>query len=104
MKTPTKAIAAIMIMSAVMLTAGCTEEENNFGTDTTINLGTGDRVDLGLPSGLLWATRNVGALSLSTDFPDATKDCLFNSGDVRVDGDWYYECGRVNGLSVRDVR
>jgi len=74
MKRTTKAIAAIMLMFATMLATGCTEKENNRGdandtTDTLCDcvLATGDWVDLGLPSGLLWATRNVGASS-PTDY------------------------------------
>ena len=50
MQKLTKAIAAIMLMTA-LLTVGCTPEENKDH----------DYVDLGLPSGLLWATCNVGA-------------------------------------------
>lgn len=65
MKTTTKAIAAIMLMFATVLATGCTEKENNQEDDN--DLVSGDWVDLGLPSGLLWATRNVGASS-PTDF------------------------------------
>ncbi len=50
MQKLTKAIAAIMLMTA-LLTVGCAPEEYKDH----------DYVDLGLPSGLLWATCNVGA-------------------------------------------
>ena len=62
-----KAVAAIMLMTAVACIAGCTkpDEPNNGGND---NGGNGDGggisheyVDLDLPSGTLWATCNVGA-------------------------------------------
>lgn len=78
----TKAIAAVMLMMAVIFAAGCTkpDEPNNGGNNNGQNDsvvdpnnggnnggGNGDipdvheYVDLGLPSGTLWATRNVGA-------------------------------------------
>ena len=48
-----KSMVAIMLMFVALLSTGCTEKEE---VDK-------DWVDLGLPSGLLWATRNVGATS-----------------------------------------
>ena len=51
----TKAIVAIMLITVVMFTTGC-EKDN---VDGTVNGHT--YVDLGLPSGTLWATCNVGA-------------------------------------------
>ena len=57
MKKFTKALAAIMLMTAVVFTVGC-KKDNADGDDTV----TGHTyVDLGLPSGTLWATCNVGA-------------------------------------------
>ena len=62
-----KATAAIMLAVTAMLTVGCTkpDEPDNGGNN---NAGNGDGsinghdyVDLGLPSGILWATCNVGA-------------------------------------------
>ena len=44
-------VAAILLLVATVMFAGCEKERES----------TGDWVDLGLPSGLLWATRNVGA-------------------------------------------
>ena len=61
MRRTTQAIAAIMLMFATVLVMGCTEKDTP-GTEFT-----DDWVDLGLPSGLLWATRNVGASS-PTDY------------------------------------
>ena len=63
MKRFTKAIAAIMLMTAVIMTACNPEDEPNNGGG---NNGGGDAddheyVDLGLPSGTLWATCNMGA-------------------------------------------
>lgn len=51
MKKKSKAIAAKMLMISILILAGCNKSEEPVD----------DWVDLGLPSGLLWATRNVGA-------------------------------------------
>ena len=70
MKKVTKAVAAIMLMTAVSCIAGCTkpDEPNNGGNNNGGDGGEGglnghEYVDLGLPSGTLWATCNVGANS-----------------------------------------
>ena len=44
-----KCVATVLLVAITFLVAGCEKEPND------------DWVDLGLPSGLLWATRNVGA-------------------------------------------
>ena len=57
MKKFTKTIAAIMLTMAIVCVAGCKK-------DNELNNGTyngHDYIDLGLPSGTLWATCNVGA-------------------------------------------
>jgi len=54
MKKLTKALASIMLIVATLFVAGCEKE---------VSQPSNDWVDLGLPSGLLWATRNVGATS-----------------------------------------
>lgn len=59
----TKAIAAVMMTVAMVLVASCKKDNPNEGNGDNINPSTGDWVDLGLPSGILWATRNVGATS-----------------------------------------
>ena len=61
MKKFMKAIAAIMLMTAVLFAAGCKPEDepNNGGGNGTYN--GHEYVDLGLPSGTLWATCNVGS-------------------------------------------
>jgi len=46
-----KCVATVLLVAITFLVAGCEKEPND------------DWVDLGLPSGLLWATRNVGASS-----------------------------------------
>ena len=56
----------IVVAAMAMLTlafVGCSKEENNNDSNDDIVLGTAPAVwvDLGLPSGLLWATCNVGA-------------------------------------------
>ena len=58
MKKVMKAVAAIMLMTVVVCAVGCKKEENVDG-DSSINGHT--YVDLGLPSGTLWAACNVGA-------------------------------------------
>lgn len=82
MKRMTKALAALMIMVALVFAAGCKHETdptnqggNGAGVDDkdTITVSGShsghDYVDLGLPSGTLWATCNVGAIS-PVDFGD----------------------------------
>ena len=51
-------IAAIMLIMAVYLAAGCTKYNGGNGTYKGH-----DYIDLGLPSGTMWATCNVGAVS-----------------------------------------
>ena len=54
MKRTLKAVAALMLM--MVFAAGCNKPDDHSGT-----LNGHDYVDLGLPSGTLWATCNVGA-------------------------------------------
>lgn len=66
MRKLAKAIAAIMLVTMVVFAAGCTPEDdpNNGGGNNSGGIGTcngHEYVDLGLPSGTLWATCNVGA-------------------------------------------
>ena len=56
MQSFSKAIAAIMLTVMVCLAAGCTKDNGGNGTYNGH-----DYVDLGLRSGTLWATCNVGA-------------------------------------------
>ena len=65
-----KALAAIMLMTTVIFAVGC-KPDNDTNNYSAINNGGGNNgggsnnghnyVDLGLPSGTLWATCNVGA-------------------------------------------
>lgn len=57
MKSLTKALAAIMLIVATLFVAGCKEDDIALIPQPPQP----DWVDLGLPSGLLWASRNVGA-------------------------------------------
>ena len=57
MQKLTKTIAAIMLTIAIVCTTGC--KKNNEPNNGTYN--GHDYIDLGLPSGTLWATCNVGA-------------------------------------------
>lgn len=68
MKRFAKALAAIMLMMIVVVVAGCKPENepNNDDNNGGGNGGNTDNhayVDLGLPSGTLWATCNVGAIT-----------------------------------------
>lgn len=56
-------VAAMAVLTVAFV--GCSKEENNNDSNDDIVLGTAPAVwvDLGLPSGLLWATCNVGATS-----------------------------------------
>ena len=56
MQRISKAMAAIMLTTAVLFVAGCTKDNGGNGTCNGH-----DYVDLGLRSGTLWATCNVGA-------------------------------------------
>ena len=67
MKKVTRALAAMVLMTALVFVAGC-KKDNDINGDTGDNNGSGggtynghEYVDLGLPSGTLWATCNVGA-------------------------------------------
>ncbi len=67
----TKSIAAIMLIVAAIIVSGCNKSDEpnngeNHGASVSGSIGNHDYVDLGLPSGTLWATCNVGA--------DAPKD------------------------------
>jgi hypothetical protein len=65
MKKFKTALAAIMIMTVVIFAAGCGKDNDSNNNDGDDNGGGGTNtqayVDLGLPSGTLWATCNVGA-------------------------------------------
>ena len=68
MKKVMKAVAALMLMTAVVFAAGCqkTDDTNNGDNNDADPQNHHEYVDLGLPSGTLWATCNVGA-----DTPEA---------------------------------
>ena len=59
MKKVKKTAAALMLIMAVVCAVGCKKETNNNGGGHYD--GNYEHVDLGLPSGTLWATFNVGA-------------------------------------------
>ena len=64
MKNFKKVLAVIMLMTVVLFAVGCgkdDESNNNGGDNHGGNTNTHTYVDLGLPSGTLWATCNVGA-------------------------------------------
>ena len=76
MKKLTKVLAAMMIMCATMFVVGCERENDQPILE--------DWVDLGLPSGLLWATHNVGA-AVPTGF-----GFHFAWGETRTKSDFGY--------------
>lgn len=70
MQKITKAIAAIMLTMAVVCAVGCKKNDNpnnggngggNNGNNSNGTYNGHEYVDLGLPSGTLWATCNIGA-------------------------------------------
>jgi len=64
MKKATRALAAMVLMTALVFVAGCKKDDNNNNSGDNPGGGTyngHEYVDLGLPSGTLWATCNVGA-------------------------------------------
>lgn len=61
MKKFVKAISAIMLMAVVLFAARCTPEDDPNNGDGIGTYNGHDYVDLGLPSGTMWATCNVGA-------------------------------------------
>lgn len=110
MKKVTKAMAAIMLMTAMIFTVGCNNSTSNSGgkngSTTENNASSGDKdsnndhdyVDLGLPSGTLWATCNVGA-SKPEDYGD-----YFAWGETKsktiYDLDGYKYCNGGNYLKL----
>ena len=66
MKKVMKAVAALMLMTAVVIAAGCKKNDDlgeiNGGGNNGGGLNGHEYVDLGLPSGTLWAKCNVGAI------------------------------------------
>ena len=96
MKRLMKDITAIMLTVAVVCAAGCTksDEPNN----VSANHNGHDYVDLGLPSGTLWATCNVGA-NASEEYGD-----YFAWGETKpkdiYDRSTYQHCnGGCNGIT-----
>jgi len=74
-----KAVAALMLTAVVFLTAGCnkSDDPNNEGNNNGGDWGSHDYVNLGLPSGTLWATCNN------------LKATLENSGEIGAGG-WLF--------------
>lgn len=96
-----KLIAAITLTMAMAFVAGCKPEDgpNNDGGDHGGNTYNGhEYVDLGLPSGTLWATCNVGA-----DTPEGSGD-FFAWGETmpKTTYNWstYKYCNGGDGLNT----
>lgn len=90
MKKFLNAITALMVIVAVVCATGCTKDPDNGG----INNGNGgdnsdtnnhEYVNLGLPSGTLWATCNVGA-NAPEDFGD-----YFAWGETEAKGTYFWD-------------
>ena len=93
MKKTMKAVAALMLMTAVVCVAGCNKSSNPFTVSGSYE--GHDYVDLGLPSGTLWATCNVGA-----EMPEGYGD-YFAWGETQPKSiyDWNtYKYGFVNSF------
>ena len=74
-----KAVAALMLMIVVVFALGCTKEEASSNSYNGH-----EYVDLGLPSGTLWATCNVGATT-----SEGYGDCLaWGETKTKIDYDW----------------
>lgn len=54
-------MAVVMLMTAMVFTVGCKKDKNDVPGGGGDGADTREYVDLGLPSGLLWATCNIGA-------------------------------------------
>ena len=104
MKKVMKVIAALMLMTTVVCAAGCTksDEPNNGGNNNGGNNGGGNQshheyVDLGLPSGTLWAVCNVGA-----DTPEDYGD-YFAWGETEPKTAYYWNTYKyAKGISGED--
>ena len=79
----TKAVAALMLTMAVVCAAGC-KKAPYYKYNSSGSFNGHDYVDLGLPSGTLWATRNVGANS-PEDYGD-----YFAWGETQPKGCYYW--------------
>ena len=98
MKKVTKAVAALMLTMAVFCAAGCKKDPDNGGNNSGIYNGH-KYVDLGLPSGTLWATCNVGA-----DSPEEYGD-YFAWGETRPKDSYTWESYiYAEGTSYSDLR
>lgn len=91
MQNLAKTIAAITLTIALLCAAGC--KKHNSGNDTYNGH---DYIDLGLPSGTLWATCNVGA-----DIPEDYGDYFaWGETQVKYNYDWStYRYGSLNHLT-----
>lgn len=104
MKTRRNLTCCLAIMVLALIFAGCKKPENpsNGGDDngggTNLVEDTIPYVDLGLPSGTLWATYNVGATTPEDygnyfAWGETTIKGVYNSSTYKYskkDGEWYY--------------
>ena len=102
MNKVTKTIAAIMLMTAMVFAAECVNgDQGKFKKDITESDGDGsynghEYVDLGLPSGTLWATCNVGANSPEEEgdyfaWGETETKTTYHWGTYRYCNDGYFE-------------
>lgn len=91
MQKLTKTIAALMLAIAVVCAAGCKKHNDGNGSYNGH-----DYIDLGLPSGTLWATCNVGA-----DTPEGYGDYFaWGETQVKYNYDWNtYHYGGMHHLT-----
>jgi len=104
MKRYTKAVSVIILIMSVIYASGCKKYywsgEGGFITlDVSGNIGGYEYVDLGLPSGLLWATCNVGARTPEKDGESFAWGGIWTGGGC-FDWDCYHYCmGSKNTLT-----
>lgn len=97
MKKVMKTVAVLMLTMTVMCTVGCSKSDDS-----------DNYVDLGLPSGLLWATHNVGADSPEDygshfSWGETTTKSAYNWSTYKygneVDTSPYYHLTKYNTIS-----
>ena len=88
-----KSITILFVMMGVL--NGC--EENGNSGDSEDDSGNYEYVDLGLPSGLKWATCNVGAEN-PEDYGD-----YFAWGETKTKDTYTADNNITNGLQIEDI-
>ncbi len=85
---------ALMVLAVLIMTfTGCYKDNDNGRKSTTGTLNGHEWIDLGLPSGTLWATTNVGA-----DTPEAYGDYFaWGEPQPQASNEYSWECYKYAG-------